>query len=78
MISPSFLLKLAPYAIGALVVIGAFLYGVSVGKKNQKVIYQTKIIEAGKRHAEIEKKQGERVANRGLRIHISKLRGGNF
>lgn len=31
MISPSFLLKLAPYAIGALVVIGAFFYIKNLG-----------------------------------------------
>jgi hypothetical protein len=71
-------LKLTPWLLALLLGVGGFFYGVSVGIKNQKVVYQEKIIEAGARHVEIEEKQSKYVATRGQRLHLDELRKGTF
>ena len=70
--------KLTPWLLALLLGVGGFFYGVSVGIKNQKVVYQEKIIEAGARHAKIENEQSKYVATRGQRLHINELRKGTF
>ena len=71
-------LKLLPVIAAIAVVAGSFFYGVHIGKGKQKIIYQEKIIEAGQRHVEIEKKQGQIRANRSNIDIIAILQSGEF
>lgn len=72
------ILKIAPYLAAVALLVGVFFYGVNVGKGKQKIIYQDRIIEASNRHAKIEKKQSEIIANRDNVNIIDVLYKGNF
>ena len=70
--------KLAPYVLALLLIIGAFFYGRSTGKDSERVVYQTKVIQAGERHANIEQRQSEIIANRSDVNIVSVLLKGDF
>lgn len=76
--SLSFLAKLAPYLAAIGLLIGVFFYGVNVGKGKQKIVYQERIIEVGKRHIEIEKKQAKIISSRANIDVVTILRKGEF
>jgi hypothetical protein len=76
--SLSFLVKTLPYLAALGLLVGAFFYGVNVGKGKQKIIYQDRIIEAGERHVEIEKEQARIIANRANVDVINILHEGGF
>jgi hypothetical protein len=75
---PVTFLKLAPYLVAIALLIGAFFTGYKAGSNKQKVIIQERIIKSGERHADIEQRQSKRVASRGQRLHIDRLRDGSF
>ena len=72
-------MKLALYCVLILSAVGGIFYlGYKYGKNDERVVYQTKVIEAGERHANVEKEQERFVATRGQRLHIDELLNGNF
>ena len=70
--------KNAPYVLALLLIIGAFFFGRSTGQDNERVVYQTKVIQAGERHAGVEKKQSTWDSRRHSVNHIEWLYEGTF
>ena len=68
------ILRFLPYVL----IVLAYFYGVNVGKKGERVVYQDRIIEAGERHADIEKRQNEIITNRANYDIIKRLQSGGF
>lgn len=70
--------RLVPVLVALAAIAGTFLYGVSVGKKGQKIIYQERIIKASENHADIERRQNEIITNRANYDIIERLQSGSF
>lgn len=71
------MLKLLPYIVVVGALLGVYSYGYNQGKQKQKIVYKEKVIEAGRKDIETDKRQEKWLAI-GERDHIDWLYAGEF
>ena len=71
-------MKLALVIASIAVIAGAFFLGYRSGANKQKVVYQTKIIQSGERHANVEKRQSDIISSRDNYDLSKRLHEGSF